>query len=556
MVTETVPALRGTIYDSTGTILASSIEKRTIIADQTAVPAYKKEIDKKLVTVGVAGAVDDLAPLLGMDTAKLSDLLTGARRYVVVAKNVSPLTWHTIRKLGIPGVYSARTSQRTYPQSTTSASLVGFTYADADQDKGGGGVEVDLDDILRGTPGALSYEVGQDMVRLPQGRTKEEPAKAGRDVALTIRNDLQWYAQNVLAQKVREVKAESGTVVVQNVKSGELLAVASYPTFNPNKITDTSSLNNYAFVDVFEPGSTAKVVTAAAALQEGKATPTTPMIVPYSLKRVDRTFSDSHSHDTEYLTLAGALAQSSNTGAIMLGETMPAATMEGYFRKFGFGSKTAIDFPGESPGLLKPAAQWDGAQRYTVLFGQGLSITAIQAAGVFQAIANGGVRVAPKLIKAVADEDGTMVPTAPSEQVQVVSEQTARQVSEMLEGVVGPDGTAPAAQIEGYRVAGKTGTANRYDAKVGGYSGYTASFIGYAPAADPQLVVSVVVQKPRTTYYGGTVAAPVFHDVMTYALQSLDIPPTPGDTATPGLKLEVDPKTAEADPTLLRDGKR
>lgn len=555
-VQEVIPALRGTIYDATGTVLATSIEKRTIAADQTAVPAYRKRVDGKLTTVGVEGAVADLGPLLGVEEDRLRDLLTGTKRYVVLAKNISPLTWHEISGLGIPGIYSSRTSQRSYPQSTTSASLVGFTYTETEQELGGGGVELYLEDELRGVPGKLSYEVGQDGIRLPNGFTDEVAAKTGRDVRLTIRNDLQWYAQNVLAQKVREAKADSGTVVVMNAKTGELLSLASYPTFDPNKITDDASLNNYAFVDVFEPGSTAKVITVAAALQEGVATPSTPMEVPYSLRRADgRTFSDSHGHPTEYLTLAGALAQSSNTAMILLGEQMKAATMESYFRKFGFGTKTAVDFPGESAGLLAKAEDWNGSQRYTVLFGQGLSITAIQAAGVFQTIANGGVRVSPKLIAAVEDEDGTITATPAGEKTEVLSPEVATQLSEMMEGVVSDDGTAPEAMIDGYRIAGKTGTANRYDEKSKGYSGYTASFIGFAPASDPELVVSVIVQNPRNGYYGGTISAPVFHDVMTYALASLDIPPTPGDTTPPSLRLEAEKEEALADPTVLRDGK-
>lgn len=550
--TEITPAMRGTITDATGTVLASSIERREVIADPKAIPTYKKRVEGKVVTVGVAGAVADLAPLLNMDADVLQKRLTTPNtRYVVLHKSVSPLTWHAIAELGISGIYSNRTSVRTYPQSTTSASLVGFVSGE-NQD-GGGGLETYLNSQLKGSPGQLRYEVGQDGVRLPMGYSAEQPAVAGRNVQLTIRNDLQWYAQNALAQKIKEVKAASGTVVVQSVKTGELLAIASYPTFDPNRITDTSSLTNLAFTEVFEPGSTAKVITAAAAMEEGKVTPSTPMVVPYSLRRSDAEFSDSHEHPTEYLTFAGALAQSSNTGTILAGEQIAPEVMDGYFRKFGFGSTSGIDFPGESAGLLAPAKDWSGSQRYTVLFGQGVSITAIQAAGVYQTIANGGVHIAPKLIKAMADSGGTLRATADTARTRVVSGEVASELNQMLEGVVGPDGTAPAAQIEGYRVAGKTGTAERYDSKVGGYSGYTASFIGFAPAGDPELVVSVIVQKPVNGHYGGSVAAPVFHDVMTYALQSLDIPPTPGDTTPPKLTLKLDEAPDPNDPTVLRD---
>ncbi|GAA1783432.1 penicillin-binding protein 2 [Nostocoides veronense] len=552
VVTETTPAMRGTIVDATGTVLAASIEKREVSADPQSVAAYKKKIDGKLTTVGAAGAALDLAPLLGQTVPDLEKSLTTPKtRYVLLERAISPLTWNTISKLGIPGIYSKRTSVRSYPQSTTSASLVGFVSGD-NQD-GGGGIETYLNSTLKGAPGQLAYEVGQDGVRLPMGFSKEKPAVPGREVQLTIRNDLQWYAQNALAQKMREVRAASGTVVVQSVKTGELLAIASYPTFDPNKITRDASFVNTAFTEVFEPGSTAKVITAAAALEEGTVKPDTAMIVPYSVRRADRQFSDSHTHPTEYLTFAGALAQSSNTGLIIAGETLPKATMESYFRKFGFGSRSPVKFPGESAGLLAKAEDWSGSQRYTVLFGQGLSITAIQATGVYQTIANGGVHIAPKLIGAVADSQGALQKTAESQRTRVISSKVAGQVSEMLEGVVGAEGTAPAAVIEGYRVAGKTGTADRYDEKVRGYSGYTASFIGYAPASDPELVVSVIIQKPVNGHYGGVVAAPVFHDVMTYALQSLDIPPTPGDTDPPKLTLKLDSPPNPDDPAVLRD---
>ncbi|WP_327152879.1 peptidoglycan D,D-transpeptidase FtsI family protein, partial [Nostocoides australiense] len=550
--TETTPALRGTIYDATGTILASSIEKRIVIADPKAVVEYKKKVDGKTTKVGAAGAAADLAPLLKMSEADvLTEITRPKTRYVEVNKNVSPLTWHTIAELGIPGIYSKRTSVRTYPQGSTAASLVGFT---GENQEGAGGIETYLNSSLRGVPGELKYEVGQDGIRLPMGASTESPAKTGRSVQLTIRNDLQWYAQNVLAQKMIDVRASSGTVVVTNAKTGDLLAIASYPTFDPNtKIADNAQLTNLAFTEVFEPGSTAKVITAAAALEEGKVTPSTPMIVPYSLRRSDGQISDSHSHPTEYLTFAGALAQSSNTGIVLAGEQIPPATMESYFRKFGFGSKSAVNFPGESAGLLAPAGQWSGTQRYTVMYGQGLSVTALQAAGVYQTIANGGVHIAPKLVTAMADANGKLQPTPESAKTRVISQDSARQLSQMLEGVVGADGTAPAAQIPGYRVAGKTGTALRYDSRVKGYAGYTASFIGYAPAGDPELVVSVIVQNPKKEYYGGSVAAPVFHDVMLYALTSLDIPPTPGDTEPPKLTLKLDETPDPDDPAVLRD---
>ncbi|MGE9809013.1 MULTISPECIES: penicillin-binding transpeptidase domain-containing protein [unclassified Janibacter] len=550
--TEVVPALRGTIYDRKGTVLASSIERRTVTVDQTAVPSYEKEIDGVLTEVGVAGAAADLASLLDMSEASLEDKLDGESRYVVLKKNISPLTWRKINALGIPGIYSERTSQRSYPQSTTAASLVGFV---TDDGAAGGGLELLQDETLAGRAGKVTYEIGQDGSRLPNGIYESDSAHTGRDLRLTIDNDLQWYAQNALVNKIKETKALSGTVVVQNAKTGELLALASAPTYDPNDVGNvgSGSLSNLAFSDVFEPGSTAKIMTAAAALEEGVATPTTPMIVPYSLARSDRTFTDSHVHPTEYLTFAGALAQSSNTGIILAGEQVGTATLEKYYRTFGLGSKTGLNFPGESAGLLPKTEDMDGSQRYTVMFGQGLSVTAIQAAGVFQTIANDGVRLPPRLISGIGNEDGGYDEVAAPKGERVVSTKTARAVNTMLEGVVTDEGTAPEARIPGYRVAGKTGTADRYDDTVGGYSGKTASFIGFAPADDPELVVSVILQRPIKGYFGGTVAAPVFKDVMTYALQALQVPPTPEDSKAPKLKLKLSKAPKASTPGLLRD---
>lgn len=550
--TEAIPAHRGTIYDANDTVLAQSQERRTVVIDQTAVPHYEKTVDGSLTTVGVKGAAEDLSELLGQSASTLTPQLTGTMRYRVLAKNVSPLTWRKVNALGIPGVYSERSSQRTYPQSTTVASLVGFVQP---QDQtAGGGLELQLDSILKGTPGQATYEVAQDGSRLPNASDHVSSATAGKDVRLTIDNDVQWYAQNALADKVKETDALSGTIVVQRVDSGELVALASYPTFDPNNIGDAKGVfTNLAFSDVFEPGSTSKIMTVAAGLEEGNITPKTPMILPYSMKRGSRELSDSHPHPDEFRTVAGALAESSNTGAMLIGETMTPKTLEGYLRKFGLGAVSGADFPGESPGILPKSDTWNGSQRYTVTYGQGLSTTAVQVTNVFQAIANDGVRVSPTLVKETGDGSGGWDAAPAGKRTRAVSKKTANQVSKMLEGVVSDQGTAPQAKIKGYRVSGKTGTADRFDASSGGYSGKTASFIGYAPADAPALVVSVIVQRPIKGYYGGTVAAPVFKDVMTYALQKEKVPPTPPDTKAPKVVTKLSKKPADGTPGLLRD---
>ncbi len=550
--TETIPAQRGTIYDANGTVLAQSRERRTVTVDQTAVPEYEKTVDGELTKVGVEGAATDLASLLDIPVDELTDQLSGTERYRVLAKNISPLTWRRINALGIPGIYSERTSQRTYPQSTTVASLVGFVQP---QDQSAGaGLELQFDEILAGKPGRATYQIAQDGSRLPNASDDINSAEPGRDIRLTIDNDIQWYAQNALADQVQQTKALSGTIVVQDVNTGELVALASYPTFDPNDLGNAEGVfTNLAFSDVFEPGSTAKIMTVAAGLEEGIIEPDTPMILPYAMQRGNRTLKDSHPHPDEYRTVAGALAQSSNTGMMLIGEQMSPKTLEEYLRRFGLGSKSGSGFPGESPGLLPPASKWSGSQRYTITYGQGVSTTAVQVTNVFQAIANDGVRISPTFVDEISDGEGGWEPAQEGERTRAVSKQTANQVARMLEGVVSEEGTAPEAQIKGYRVAGKTGTADRYDSSVGGYSGKTASFIGFAPADDPQLVVSVILQRPIKGYYGGTVAAPVFADVMTYALQKLKVPPTPPEDKAPKVRTTPPGKPDPSDPDLLRD---
>ena len=309
---------------------------------------------------------------------------------------------------------------------------------------------------------------------------------------------------------------------------GEILALANAPTFDPNDTSRSAMKNlaNRALSDVYEPGSTGKVMTFAAALEEKAITPSTPFTVPGHIKRSTKVFHDSHDHAPERLTAAGVLAKSSNVGTIMIGEKLAPRTMHDYLTKFGIGQPSGLNFPGESRGILAKAKDWSGSQRYTVLFGQGLSVNAVQAAGVFQTIANDGVRMPPRLIEGVQRADGTVEPAIPDRGVRVVSAATAETVRLMLEGVVSADGTAPEARIPGYRVAGKTGTAQRFDPGCGCYRGYTASFIGMAPADDPQLIVAVTLQRPVKGHYGGSLAGPVFKQIMSYALQKLQIPPT------------------------------
>lgn len=530
--THKLKAMRGDILDRNGVPLATSVERYDVSVDQRVLCLYGQKVnrldcgsDDPRVAKGVNDAALALSPLLGMDTTSLTDKLRGTRGFAYVKKGVAPEVWRAVADLDVPGIYGTRTSDRLYPAGSVGASVVGFVGADNVTPRGG--LELRLDKQLTGTDGSVTYQRDPSGRQIATSEIERTPAVDGQDVRLTLDRDLQWKAEQALDAKVADSGALSGTLVVMK-RDGEILALANAPSFDPNDTSRSAMKNlaNRALSDVYEPGSTGKVMTFAAALQEGVVTPSTALTVPGHLKRADKVFHDSHDHAPEALTAAGVLAKSSNVGTIMIGEKLPPKTMYGYLSKFGVGQPSGLDFPGESRGILAPAKDWSGSQRYTVLFGQGLSVNAVQAAGVFQTIANDGVRMPPRLIDGVERADGTVAPAEPSDGVRVVSAETAETVRRMLEGVVSAEGTAPEAKIPGYRVAGKTGTAQRFDPGCGCYRGYTASFIGMAPADDPELIVAVTLQRPVKGHYGGSLAGPVFKQIMSYALQKLQIPPT------------------------------
>ncbi|NHN56039.1 penicillin-binding protein 2 [Calidifontibacter sp. DB0510] len=540
----TIPALRGQITDANGVVLANSVERYDVTADpQNIRQYYGTEIGGKLQGDGFAKAATALSSITG---AAPQDIVTALKqadakklRFVYLVRSVTPDQWNRINDLHIPGIYSERTVARQYPQGTTVAPLLGWVSANG---KPGGGVEAIANGTLNGKPGVRTYEQAPDGTVIATGDQSDSPALDGNPVQLTIDNDLQWYAQNAIAGAVKKYKALSGDAIIMDVK-GNLRAVASYPSFDNNSLASASpaALQSAPFVQAYEPGSTSKVITMAALLAQGKATPQSQFVVPNRLKRAGTSFKDSHEHPTLNLTLAGILAESSNIGTIEAGEKLDPATLYGYMRKFGLGSTSGIGYPGETAGILAPYQKWSGSTRYTVMFGQGLSGSAIQQASVFQAIANGGVREPVKLLAGVG-KDGKLSPPQDSRKaVTVVSPQVATQVTNMMAGVVGKDGTAKAARVPGYNVAGKTGTADRYDPTLGRYNGQTASFIGFAPAENPQFIIAVTLQRPTAgSIYGGEVAAPVFSDLMGYALRRNHVPPSTAKTQE--YPLTYDPK--------------
>ncbi|MEU1490965.1 penicillin-binding protein 2 [Streptomyces sp. NPDC005776] len=549
----TVAAERGEITDRGGIALATSVDAYDITADPK---MFTPEDSKAPDAPQQAAAL--LAPILGVDAAGLTKKLAKPRsRYTVLARRQTPQVWTQIKDLKsvfaekaekdkaaggpganvLAGVFQESTTKRVYPNGGLAAGILGYVNAEGE---GAGGLESQLDKELAGEDGTIKYAQSGGR-RVPTAGTKEVPAVAGSDIELTIDRDIQWAAQKAISDQVAKSKADRGYVVVQNTRTGEVLAMANAPGFDPNDLSqaDAASLGNAALQDVYEPGSTSKVMSMAAVLEEGAATPGTHVTVPNRLHRGDRLFKDDIDHPTWYLTLNGVLAKSSNIGTILatgqLGKTQAQSNkvLYDYLRKFGIGSPTGLGYPGETAGILAKPQDWSTSQQYTIPFGQGLSLNAMQAASIYSTIANGGVRVAPTLVRGTKGADGRFTPAEAPEQTRVVSEKTAKTLASMLESVVGDEeGTGTKAKIPGYRVAGKTGTANRVDPVRGGYHGYTASFAGFAPADNPQITVYCAIQNPtKGSYFGGQICGPIYKQVMEFALKTLQTAPSGSEPA-------------------------
>lgn len=543
-VGRTLAATRGGITDRNGVELATSVDAYDITADPT---MFTQDTTK--VTDAPEQAAALLGPILGQDVDTVAKKLrTKNTRYTLLAHRQTPQVWKQIKDLRntlavkaetdkstvnfLAGVVAVPASKRVYPNGDLAAGILGWVNADG---KGGGGVEQKLNKELSGKDGKIRYAQSGGR-QVPTVGSTETPAVAGSDVELTINRDIQWAAQNAITQQVKASRADRGYVIVQDARSGEILAMANSPGFDPNDLTqaNAAALGNAALQDAYEPGSTAKVMSMAAVLEENAATPATHVVVPNRLHRGDRLFQDDIDHATWNLTLNGVLAKSSNIGTILatgqLGKTQKEANqvLYSYLRKFGIGSYTGLGFPGETKGILAPADKWSTSQQYTIPFGQGMSINAMQAASVYSTIANGGVRVEPTLVRGSKGPDGRFTPSAQPAKTRVVSEKTAKTLAQMLESVVDDEqGTGAKARIPGYRVAGKTGTANRVDPATGKYHGYTSSFAGFAPADKPRITVYCAIQNAtKGSYFGGQICGPIYKQVMEFALKTLQVPPT------------------------------
>ena len=506
--TTVIPAARGTIYDRTGEPLAIGDQATTVFADPKLVKQPRQ----------VALAAQQL---LGADAAELIPLLADrSRRFVYLARKADPAKAAELEQRRLAGVGFYPEELRTYPQRAVAAQLLGFTDVD---NKGLEGLEAALDRSLAGRPGR------QTTVSDPAGRViqvvRSTPERAGADVFLTIDRRIQETTERVLRETVKTWSAKGGNAVVLDPRTGAVLAMAVAPGYDANRFASASAARrrNRAVTDIYEPGSTFKVVTVAAVLSEKLVTPSTSFTLDDSIRVADRIINEHEPRPTERMTVAQILARSSNIGTITLAQRLGEERLRDWIGRFGFGKPTGIDAPGESHGLLP--GYWSGSTIGNVPIGQGIGVTPIQMASAYAALANGGVLRKPYVVDRVGGARRARPPGR-----RIVSETVAAQMMAMLRDVVSAEGgTGAAAAIDGYTVAGKTGTANK--PIPGGYSStkYFASFVGIVPAKNPRLVVLVSIDEPTGTIYGGVVAAPAFSEIARSSLVELEVPPDAAD---------------------------
>jgi cell division protein FtsI (penicillin-binding protein 3) len=500
----TKPAGRGTIYDRAGVPLALGRQAMTVYVDPERVEDPERVAD-------AAGAA------LGVDSdALLRAISDRSRRFVYVARKADPDRAAELGRQELPGVGFYPEELRVYPQHTIGSHLLGYAGID---NRGLAGVEKQLDPILSGRPGE------ETIVKDPSGRVidivRGSDARQGQDVHLTIDHVLQSHTEAALERVVGKWSAQSATAIILDVRSGGVLAMANAPSFDANAFADVPAYwsRNRAVTDTFEPGSTFKVVTVAAALSERLVGPQTTFTLQPTLKLYDRTIHEDDRDETETMSVSEILYRSSNVGAVKLALALGRERLDRWIRKFGFGRMTGIEYPGETRGIVRPLKDWSGTTIGNVPIGQGVAVTPVQMVAAYGALANRGIWVQPHLVRGVADGE---VPSP--RRRRIVPHSVADHVLRMLQGVV-REGSGYRAAVPGYQVAGKTGTAEKPDARGYGTDNYVASFVGIVPASAPRLAILVLVDEPQGRYYGGMVAAPAFRELARFALQYLEIPP-------------------------------
>ena len=523
-VHRTISAVRGEILDAEGNILARSIYRYDINAAPVNVAPFSTVRDGHEVTLTVEEQANEVAEILGVPVDELLPKLQGTSKYAQLAKDVDAAKYRKLVDTEIPWLFFDQKLARVYPNGAVAGNLLGFVGTDG---TALAGVEREMNGCLAGIDGQETYERGVDGIRIPSSAVVSQQAQDGSNVVLTINRDLQYFAQQELSHAVTNLRADWATAVVVEVKTGRILVAAEAPSVDPNDPGAVSAENRQSriFQTSFEPGSTMKTITAATAIDTGKATPLTKVIAPQSIRLPWGTvISDSHNHPTQRLTLAGVLRDSSNTGMIAVGEKVDREVRYAYMKKFGFGVKTAVNFEGEASGLLRKPADWDGTTDKTSMFGQGVGVTPIQMAMAYQAIANKGVRLSPVLIDGCKKSDGSITPMPTGTPTRVISEQTSNTVMAMLEKVVEKGGIGRTAALSNWRLGGKSGTAQIREGS--GYGVHHAiSFIGVGVVEDPRYVVAVTIFKPRTVS-SSIGATPYFKTIMKQVLQTYKVLPS------------------------------
>ena len=543
----TLAPRRGKLYDRAGEPLAMSLAAATIYANPREVAASG---------LPPAFVAQRLAPVLDRPVGELTEALSKDAGFVYLGRQLPRRVADEVTAMKLPGVATLEEARREYPLGSLAAQVVGFAGIDGD---GLAGMELGLESILAGRAGTMSLEQAPRGLEISSAPRTVSPPVPGDDVVLTLDREIQSATERALRQAVRQYNAEAGSAVVLDVRTGEVLAMASMPTFNPAELatTDADSRKNRAVTDIYEPGSVNKVITAAAALEEGVATPNEVFNVPLGYKIGDKVFRDSHPPEKPKLTFREIIEQSSNVGTIRIAERLGAKRLDQYLRKFGYGGAPGTGFPGESKGLMLPVDQWSVTSLPTISIGQGVSASLLQVAGVFSTIARGGEWVQPSLVRGTVAEDGRLQPAPEPKRRRVVSPSSATKVADMLVGVVEDErGTCEQCAVPGYRVGGKTGTAQKPSTTYRGYEpgAYIASFVGFAPVDDPAVVVGVMLDEPRPVYYGGLVAGPTFAKIMEFSLNHRRVPPSDPAARSTAEPAAAAVAAAPADPVELAAG--
>jgi cell division protein FtsI (penicillin-binding protein 3) len=507
------PARRGTVLDRDAETLSISVDLQVVYSDPTLID------DPSAVAA-------KLGPLLKKRPESLIESLTGTfegDQFEYVARQVDPRVAKKVAAMELPGIFLEAEPKRVYPNGRVASHVVGFVNVDGSVMEG---VEAQYDNVLAGEPGVVRFEKDTFGHQLPQADSTYEQPEPGHSILLTIDKDIQYFTETALMNAVNQFKAASGTAIVIRPNTGEILALANLPDFDPNSYSKFSDdeRRNRALADVYEPGSIFKAITLAGALNDKAVTPKTSFVVPDQLQVADRVIHDSSPHPTEKMNVREIITKSSNVGTVMTGQKLGSEGLDKYVHRFGFGRKTGLDFPGESAGIVRPLEDWSGSSIGNIPIGQGVAVTPLQMVSAFATIANDGVWVEPRMLTGTVGDDARLVPARPSSKKRVVRSGVARTVTDILSDVVS-EGTGIHAQIPGYEVAGKTGTAQKV-LEEGGYGeDYFASFAGYAPAKRPEVAAIVILDSP-TPIYGGLTAAPTFKIIVQRALRELAVPPS------------------------------